>query len=73
MSIYCVSYKIRLQRSLRLIHTKTFSIHTKTAPHRGAVSYITLTVSMRVLHHRSHAYPTRLDYFILYVMFVLQY
>ena len=25
----------------------------------GAASYITLTVSMRVLHHSSHAYPIR--------------
>ena len=39
---------------------------------RGAASYITLTVYMRVLHHSSHAYPTRLDcYIILYMLYVL--
>lgn len=34
---------------------------------RGAVLYKTLTVSMRVFHHSSHAYPTRpglLYYFV---------
>ena len=48
-------------------HYESFAYQQKRPLIRGAVPYKTLTVSMRVLHHSSHAYPIRpglLYYFV---------